>query len=117
MPVFEQNEINFEEIFRQSGYDSNLYSGSIDKNGRIAVINKKTGRKTIVGVTLPDGGIYITKKATKSDYQYDRKCINFYVDSNTYQQIVQKAILSGRNLSQFCRDAVLEAADKIQIPQ
>ena len=117
MPVYQENEINFEEIFSQSGYDKNLYSGSIDKNGRISVISKKTGRKTIIGVTLPDGGIYITKKATKSDYQYDRKCINFYVDSETYQEIVQKAILSGKNLSQFCRDAVLAEADKIQIPQ
>lgn len=116
MPVYDQQEVNFEEIFRQSGYDKDLYSGSIDKNGRISVISKKTGRKTIIGVTLPDGGVYITKKATKSEYQYDRKCINFYVDSETYQQIVQKAILSGKNLSQFCRDAVLDAADKVALP-
>lgn len=116
MPVFDKEEINAEEIFNQSGYSKTDYGVSIDKNGRIAVISKKTGRKTIIGVTLPDGGVYITKKATKSEYQYDRKCINFYVDAETYQQIVQKAILSGKNLSQFCRDAVLAAADKVSLP-
>lgn len=117
MPENNLNETYIDEIFEKTGCDRNLYTANVDDHGRITVTNKVTNRKTVVGILLPDKGVYITKTASKSTYQYDRKCINFYVDKDTYDMIVKKAILTGDNLSQFCRKAVVAKANKIDFPE
>ena len=80
----------------------------IDKIGRVFSTPLEGGRKKAIGVIDPDGKPHITPPAKKTPKVSDRTSVTIYFQNPDYERVARAAAVSGKNLSQFLRDIILE---------
>ena len=95
------------DAMHQAQMDFFEYVVYVDKIGRIYA-TPEGGRKKAIGVIDPDGTVHITPPAKKTPKTKDRTSVTIYFHDPDYEKVARAAAVSGKNLSQFLRDIILE---------
>jgi hypothetical protein len=111
----EQAQQTYEaEKLREAGLSPERYRIEQGRMGRIQAVHKVSGRRITIGILTDDDEIIVTKpvkKHVKTDA--DKKCVNFYVDSDFYKRLTRAALLQGETVSGYVRGLVETELDNL----
>lgn len=96
----------------KAGLDPDKFNFLIGKNGRVLAENKKTHRRTTIGVQDENGEIVITAKMKKAPKSSTRKIVTFHVNPEVFDKLTRKALLQGDTVSSYVRDLVVNSLEE-----